>query len=197
MRSAWRALTCERDVFEVVHRRRVCRTLCYRARPWTHTATTQSSIHPRRGGGDSARARGQLRRDRRAPPACPGVPAWSVACCARRRRRCACPGTACCAGGVTAFRRRPRGARTGRRLAAEGVPMQRGRWPLDRHGWERDLDAALWAPHAPPLGPPSPRRACVVVHRRSARAVFDRAPWRELPHRRNCGAAHYSGRAGR
>ncbi len=51
------------------------------------------------------------------------------------------------AGGVTAFPAGSREAREqARRLAAEGVPMQRGRVALDRHGWERDLDAALWAP---------------------------------------------------
>lgn len=33
-----------------------------------------------------------------------------------------------------------------RRLAAEGVPMLRGRIDLARYGWERNLDAALWAP---------------------------------------------------
>jgi|SRR5690242_21814061 methylated-DNA-protein-cysteine methyltransferase related protein len=36
-----------------------------------------------------------------------------------------------------------------RRLAGEGVLVVRGRVDLSRHGWERNLDAALWAP--PPV----------------------------------------------
>ncbi len=31
------------------------------------------------------------------------------------------------------------------RLAAEGVVLARGRVDLARHGWQRDLDAELWA----------------------------------------------------
>lgn len=38
-----------------------------------------------------------------------------------------------------------------RRLAAEGVLVVGGRVDLSRHGWERNLDAVLWAP------PPSKR----------------------------------------
>jgi methylated-DNA-protein-cysteine methyltransferase-like protein len=36
-----------------------------------------------------------------------------------------------------------------RRLAGEGVLVVRGRVDLSRHGWDRNLDAALWAPPAP------------------------------------------------
>lgn len=35
-----------------------------------------------------------------------------------------------------------------RRLAGEGVLVVRGKVDLARHGWDRDLDAALWAPPA-------------------------------------------------
>ena len=47
-----------------------------------------------------------------------------------------------------------------RRLAGEGVLVVRGRVDLSRHGWERNLDAELWAP--PPAKKslkPSRRRA--------------------------------------
>ena len=40
-----------------------------------------------------------------------------------------------------------------RRLAAEGVPLRGRRVELARYGWQRDLDAELWAP------PPRTRRA--------------------------------------
>lgn len=33
-----------------------------------------------------------------------------------------------------------------RRLAGEGILVVRGRVDLAAHGWERDLDAELWAP---------------------------------------------------
>jgi len=33
-----------------------------------------------------------------------------------------------------------------RRLAGEGVLVVKGRVDLSRHGWDRNLDAALWAP---------------------------------------------------
>lgn len=33
-----------------------------------------------------------------------------------------------------------------RRLAGEGIVVVRGRVDLSRHGWDRNLDAALWAP---------------------------------------------------
>jgi len=36
-----------------------------------------------------------------------------------------------------------------RRLAGEGVLVVCGRVDLSRHGWERNLDAALWAPPPP------------------------------------------------
>ena len=36
-----------------------------------------------------------------------------------------------------------------RRLAGEGVLVVRGRVDLLRHGWDRNLDAALWAPPSP------------------------------------------------
>ncbi len=35
-----------------------------------------------------------------------------------------------------------------RRLAGEGIVVVRGRVDLSRHGWDRNLDAALWAPPA-------------------------------------------------
>jgi len=38
-----------------------------------------------------------------------------------------------------------------RRLAGEGVLVVGGRVDLERHGWERNLDAVLWAP--PPARP--------------------------------------------
>jgi methylated-DNA-protein-cysteine methyltransferase-like protein len=37
-----------------------------------------------------------------------------------------------------------------RRLAGEGILVVRGRVDLSRHGWDRNLDAALWAPPSPP-----------------------------------------------
>ena len=44
-----------------------------------------------------------------------------------------------------------------RRLAGEGIVVVRGRVDLSRHGWDRNLDAALWAP--PPVKKSiSPRR---------------------------------------
>lgn len=36
-----------------------------------------------------------------------------------------------------------------RRLAAEGVLVVAGRVDLVRHGWDRNLDAVLWAPETP------------------------------------------------
>jgi methylated-DNA-protein-cysteine methyltransferase-like protein len=45
-----------------------------------------------------------------------------------------------------------------RRLAGEGVLVVRGRVDLSLHGWDRDLDAALWAP--PPIAQrEKPRRS--------------------------------------
>jgi methylated-DNA-protein-cysteine methyltransferase related protein len=45
----------------------------------------------------------------------------------------------------------PPGSRSFRRqvreLAAEGVLVRGGRVDLARHGWDRDLDSLLWAPH--------------------------------------------------
>jgi methylated-DNA-protein-cysteine methyltransferase-like protein len=35
-----------------------------------------------------------------------------------------------------------------RRLAGEGIVVVHGRVDLARHGWDRNLDAALWAPPA-------------------------------------------------
>ncbi|HKE47779.1 MAG TPA: MGMT family protein [Rhodanobacteraceae bacterium] len=43
-----------------------------------------------------------------------------------------------------------------RRLAAEGILVVRGRVKLDAHGWDRNLDAALWAP--PSGGAARPKR---------------------------------------
>jgi methylated-DNA-protein-cysteine methyltransferase-like protein len=45
-----------------------------------------------------------------------------------------------------------------RRLAGEGVLVLRGRVDLSRHGWDRNLDAALWAP-------PPPKRSSKVARR--------------------------------
>ena len=42
-----------------------------------------------------------------------------------------------------------------RRLAGEGILVVRGRVDLEAHGWDRNLDAALWAP--PPGRPGGPR----------------------------------------
>jgi methylated-DNA-protein-cysteine methyltransferase-like protein len=36
-----------------------------------------------------------------------------------------------------------------RRLAGEGIIVVRGRVDLSRHGWDRNLDAILWAPSVP------------------------------------------------
>jgi methylated-DNA-protein-cysteine methyltransferase related protein len=36
-----------------------------------------------------------------------------------------------------------------RHLAAEGVLVMRGRVDISRHGWDRNLDAVLWAPTSP------------------------------------------------
>jgi methylated-DNA-protein-cysteine methyltransferase-like protein len=36
-----------------------------------------------------------------------------------------------------------------RRLAGEGIVVVRGRVDLSLHGWDRNIDAALWAPPAP------------------------------------------------
>jgi methylated-DNA-protein-cysteine methyltransferase-like protein len=53
----------------------------------------------------------------------------------------------------------PRGSKSyreqQRRLQAEGVTVLRGRVPLARFGWGRDLDAELWAP------PPGARKKVV------------------------------------
>ncbi|HET7925741.1 MAG TPA: MGMT family protein [Rhodanobacteraceae bacterium] len=47
-----------------------------------------------------------------------------------------------------------------RRLAGEGVLVVRGRVDLSRHGWDRNLDAALWAPPPVKKSPkPARRRA--------------------------------------
>lgn len=55
------------------------------------------------------------------------------------------------AGGVTAFPPDSGEAREqARRLAAEGVRMERGRVAVARHGWGRDLDAEVWGPPPPP-----------------------------------------------
>jgi methylated-DNA-protein-cysteine methyltransferase related protein len=48
-----------------------------------------------------------------------------------------------------------------RRLGAEGVPVRNGRVELALHGWERDLDRALWGPASVASAPAraKPRRA--------------------------------------
>ena len=40
-----------------------------------------------------------------------------------------------------------------RRLAAEGILVVRRRVDLAAHGWDRNLDAVLWAPPPPARGP--------------------------------------------
>jgi methylated-DNA-protein-cysteine methyltransferase-like protein len=51
-----------------------------------------------------------------------------------------------------------------RLLAAEGVLVVGGRVDLSIHGWERNLDAALWAP------PPPVRKKAPPATRQAARA---------------------------
>ena len=46
-----------------------------------------------------------------------------------------------------------------RRLAREGIVVVRGRVDLSRHGWDRNLDAALWAPPVKKSISPARRRA--------------------------------------
>jgi len=46
-----------------------------------------------------------------------------------------------------------------RRLAGEGIVVVRGRVDLSRHGWDRNLDAALWAPPVKKSISPARRRA--------------------------------------
>jgi len=46
-----------------------------------------------------------------------------------------------------------------RRLAGEGVIVVRGRVDLSRHGWDRNLDAALWAPPVKKSISPARKRA--------------------------------------
>jgi methylated-DNA-protein-cysteine methyltransferase-like protein len=53
-----------------------------------------------------------------------------------------------------------------RRLAGEGVLVVRGRVDLSRHGWDRNLDAALWAP-PPPRKTPKPSRRPLPPRRKS------------------------------
>lgn len=49
-----------------------------------------------------------------------------------------------------------------RRLAAEGVLVVGGRVDIDLHGWDRNLDAVLWAP------PPARKKVAPVSGRRAA-----------------------------
>ena len=44
-----------------------------------------------------------------------------------------------------------------RRLAGEGILVVRGRVDLAAHGWDRNLDAALWAPPPRRAKPDGPR----------------------------------------
>ena len=48
-----------------------------------------------------------------------------------------------------------------RRLAAEGVLVVGGRVDISLHGWDRNLDAVLWAP-------PAPRKGTAATSRRRA-----------------------------
>jgi methylated-DNA-protein-cysteine methyltransferase-like protein len=46
-----------------------------------------------------------------------------------------------------------------RQLAAEGILVVRGRVDIASHGWDRNLDAVLWAPPAPAKSRrPAPKR---------------------------------------
>jgi methylated-DNA-protein-cysteine methyltransferase related protein len=55
------------------------------------------------------------------------------------------------AGGKSAFAPGSRGFREqARRLAAEGILLVNGRADIAAHGWDRNLDAMLWAPPEPP-----------------------------------------------
>lgn len=45
-----------------------------------------------------------------------------------------------------------------RRLAGEGILVVRGRVNIESHGWDRNLDAALWAPPQPATGAAKARR---------------------------------------
>lgn len=55
-----------------------------------------------------------------------------------------------------------------RRLAGEGIIVVRGRVDLSRHGWERNLDAVLWAPPAPAVKKSiSPARKRAASRRKS------------------------------
>jgi len=65
--------------------------------------------------------------------------------------------------GRIAFPRGSRGFREQvRRLAAEGVLVVAGRVDIALHGWDRNLDAVLWAP------PPARRRVAPTSGRRAA-----------------------------
>ena len=124
--------------------------------PDRHAAIT---AHDR---GDSAGPRRQLRRDRRARRPAAARAAGRPRAGARRPTAWCCPGIACCA--PTGTSRLPPGSRgfreQVRRLAAEGVLVDRGRVDLAAHGWERDLDALLWDPAVflPSAPDPRPRR---------------------------------------
>lgn len=64
--------------------------------------------------------------------------------------------------GRIAFPRGSRGFREqARRLAAEGVLVVGGRVDIALHGWDRNLDAVLWAP------PPARKRVAPVSGRRA------------------------------
>ncbi len=63
------------------------------------------------------------------------------------------------------------------RLIGEGVRVERGRVALDEFGWERNLDAVLWAP--PPEKPAARSRAATAedaVSRKRAQAVQKPGP---------------------
>ena len=64
------------------------------------------------------------------------------------------------AGGKSAFAPGTRGFREqARRLAAEGILLVDGRADIAAHGWDRDLDAMLWAPPDPPRASKPPKKA--------------------------------------
>ncbi len=70
------------------------------------------------------------------------------------------------ADGCIAFPPGSRGFREqARRLGAEGVPVRNGRVELARHGWECDLDCALWGPEAMEASVPIRAKPRSATHR--------------------------------
>ena len=151
-----------------------CRNAARRQRV---TIRARRRAHRARDPLDSAKARvasyGEIADARRA---CRAARGWSGACSATVAGR-VCRGIACCAP-TAASRFRPAAAASASRCAgspAEGVLVVRGRVDIAVHGWDRNLDAALWAP--PPPGPPEGTQA------RAQRKALNRIA-------RECGMRH-------